>query len=393
MTTKRLTDRAVRAAKPGKHHDGGGHGLMLVVGGSGRRSWVQRVKIRGRKHPRELGLGSYPLVSLAAAREKARENTAMAREGRDPKAEREREQASELTLEQAARIVHALGVSGWSAGHAHDWITALELHVFPGLGARPVGEIDAAAVAGALAKVWVEKPVTARRVAMALSQTFPMGDRAWAPPRRPDARGAGAAPPREDAARPDAHGALRQGAGCARASPCVLRPLRDEVGLRVHGAHRRAARRGARRDVVGDRLRAEAVVDSGRAHEERARALGASERARHGDSRRGARLAPRPVQRSGRGGVPRRRRRPDLLDGVGAAPPTSARRCGGARLPIELSGRGPPSARTRRARSARWRSRTRSRGWRAATSAARWWRSGRRSWSGGRITCRAPVPR
>ena len=172
MTTKRLTDRAVRAAKPGKHHDGGGHGLMLVVGGSGTRSWVQRVKIRGRKHPRELGLGSYPLVSLAAAREKARENTAMAREGRDPKAERERERASELTLEQAARTVHALGVSGWSAGHAHDWITALELHVFPGLGARPVGEIDAAAVAAVLAKVWVEKPVTARRVAMALSQTF-----------------------------------------------------------------------------------------------------------------------------------------------------------------------------------------------------------------------------
>ena len=67
--TERLTDRAVRAAKPGKYSDGGGHGLMLVIGGSGRRSWAQRMKIRGRDKPRELGPGSYPLVSLAAARE------------------------------------------------------------------------------------------------------------------------------------------------------------------------------------------------------------------------------------------------------------------------------------------------------------------------------------
>ena len=110
--TERLTDRAVRAAKPGKYSDGGGHGLMLVIGGSGRRSWAQRMKIRGRDKPRELGPGTYPLVSLAAAREKARVNAAMAREGRDPKAERERgEWSGTLSLKLSARAVEALRIT------------------------------------------------------------------------------------------------------------------------------------------------------------------------------------------------------------------------------------------------------------------------------------------
>ena len=110
--TERLTDRAVRAAKPAKYSDGGGHGLMLVIDGSGMRSWVQRMKIRGRDKPGELGPGSYPLVGLAAAREKARVIAAMAREERDPKAERERgEWSGTLSLKLSARAVEALRIA------------------------------------------------------------------------------------------------------------------------------------------------------------------------------------------------------------------------------------------------------------------------------------------
>lgn len=76
----RLTDLMVRQAGPGRHSDG--NGLQLFVRPSGARSWVQRLVIRGRR--RDLGLGSYPLVSLGEARRVALENRRMARSGQDP---------------------------------------------------------------------------------------------------------------------------------------------------------------------------------------------------------------------------------------------------------------------------------------------------------------------
>ena len=65
--THRLSAVFVRTAPPGFYCDG--HGLNLRVDPSGARRWVQRLVIRGR--PRMLGLGGYPLVSLAEARDVA----------------------------------------------------------------------------------------------------------------------------------------------------------------------------------------------------------------------------------------------------------------------------------------------------------------------------------
>jgi Arm DNA-binding domain len=73
MMERRRSSKGLSAAfvqsvqEPGKYHDGGGLGLIFRVDGTGRRFWVQRVTIRGRR--RELGLGGYPLVKLADARD------------------------------------------------------------------------------------------------------------------------------------------------------------------------------------------------------------------------------------------------------------------------------------------------------------------------------------
>jgi hypothetical protein len=53
-----------RSAKPGLHSDGGGLGLR--VSPSKAASWVYRYMLRGKA--REMGLGSYPEISLADAR-------------------------------------------------------------------------------------------------------------------------------------------------------------------------------------------------------------------------------------------------------------------------------------------------------------------------------------
>ena len=80
----RLTTRFVQTAPPGKHGDGDGTGLMLVVQPSGSRSYVQRVMIHGKQ--RDIGIGSTRWTTLAEARKAARDNQRLARRGGDPTA-------------------------------------------------------------------------------------------------------------------------------------------------------------------------------------------------------------------------------------------------------------------------------------------------------------------
>src|ERR1700677_5390140 len=60
----RLTDRAVKAAGAGRYGDG--DGLHLEVSEPGRRKWILRFQLNGAR--RDMGLGSYPAVTLAEAR-------------------------------------------------------------------------------------------------------------------------------------------------------------------------------------------------------------------------------------------------------------------------------------------------------------------------------------
>ena len=72
--------------QPGMYGDGGTLYLKVAPGGS--KSWIQRVTIDGRR--RDIGLGGYPLVTLARARELAFDNRRIARSGGDPLAAKRR---------------------------------------------------------------------------------------------------------------------------------------------------------------------------------------------------------------------------------------------------------------------------------------------------------------
>src|SRR3954467_4535127 len=93
-----LTDPTVRTAMPGRHGDDAVRGLMLVVQPGGSRSWLLRYQLNCRR--RDMGLGPYPEIGLARAREKALEARRLVKEGRDPLAERGR--APALTFKAAA---------------------------------------------------------------------------------------------------------------------------------------------------------------------------------------------------------------------------------------------------------------------------------------------------
>ena len=99
--THRVSAAFVRTAEPGFYCDG--HGLNVRVDPSGARQWVQRLVIRGR--PRMLGLGGYPLVSRAEARNVAFANRQRARTGGDPRAEKRHGQGVPTVEEVAAAVL------------------------------------------------------------------------------------------------------------------------------------------------------------------------------------------------------------------------------------------------------------------------------------------------
>ena len=81
VPTGRLTTAAaVALSKPGRYSDG--DTLYLQIANSGSKSWIQRISIQGRR--RDIGLGGFPVVSLAKARARALANRTALAEGRDP---------------------------------------------------------------------------------------------------------------------------------------------------------------------------------------------------------------------------------------------------------------------------------------------------------------------
>lgn len=106
---KALTAVAVEQAKaaPAAKHarevpDGRMPGLYLVIYPSGKKGWAVRYRVAGK--PRKLTLEPYPVLELAAAREKARDALLLAAKGIDPAAEKQsakraaRQQGPDLDL-------------------------------------------------------------------------------------------------------------------------------------------------------------------------------------------------------------------------------------------------------------------------------------------------------
>ena len=155
---KALSAAFIRSAPPGRHADG--NGLYLYVQPSGARSWIQRLVIRGRR--RELGLGSVALVSLAEAREKARANRKLAREGGDPLAEKRRARGVPTFAEAAAKVVEQQKAGWRNPKYPRAWLSSLERFAFGRIGKMPVTEVTGADIYEVLAPIWHVKPPTAR---------------------------------------------------------------------------------------------------------------------------------------------------------------------------------------------------------------------------------------
>lgn len=154
-----------------------GDGLYLRVRPTGK-VWVYRYKQFGKEA--KLTLGHYPVVSLAAARKKARAEAEKRADGIDPRearrVEEERERVSRLnTFELTARAWHAQAKKDqeWSDGYAVKVMRHLELHIFPWIGALAMETIAPTEVVRCLHRIKERGHLeTAQRVREAVQHVF-----------------------------------------------------------------------------------------------------------------------------------------------------------------------------------------------------------------------------
>ena len=142
----------------------------MAAGGS--KSWIQRVTVNGRR--RDIGLGGWPVVNLAKARQRAFANRVAIADGRDPLAEKQRAQVPTFR-EAAERTFEALKPRWRNAKVAANWMQQLERHAFPHIGDLPVHQVDRERVLSVLVPLWTSRPEAGRRVRRNIRATL-----AWA---------------------------------------------------------------------------------------------------------------------------------------------------------------------------------------------------------------------
>jgi integrase len=168
---KELSALEVKRLKvAGWHAVGGVAGLGLEVKPTGARSWILRVMVGAKR--REIGLGAFPEVGLADARDKARAIRAEIVLGVDP-VEKRREarslliaaQTAGMTFDQCAAAYIKAHRDGWkNPKHAQQWENTLATYAGPVIGSMLVRHVETPHVLAVLEPIWREKTETASRL-------------------------------------------------------------------------------------------------------------------------------------------------------------------------------------------------------------------------------------
>ena len=185
---KPLSDLQVRRiTRVGWHAVGGVAGLLLQVrkpakeGAQTPRSWILRVKVGDQRQP--IGLGSYPQVSLATAREQAAKLVLEAKQGVNLKVKKRAQRSSLIaaaaknkTFKECAEAYMEAHSSDYSSDkHRKQWPATLEAYAYPIIGNMLVSDIVMRDVRNVLeqetvvdkdtkGKLWFVKTETAKRL-------------------------------------------------------------------------------------------------------------------------------------------------------------------------------------------------------------------------------------
>jgi len=153
----------------GMMNDGGG--LYLKVRNSSSKNWIYRYTLQGKTV--DMGLGSYPTISLAQARKDVEQWRKIKSQGLDPKHERDKERRElELKRNETKRTFEECAIqyidthrAEWTnKKHIQQWENTLNTYVYPVMGDITVDEVNVQLVMAALKPIWNIKVETATRV-------------------------------------------------------------------------------------------------------------------------------------------------------------------------------------------------------------------------------------
>ena len=164
----KLTDTKIRNATKGKYSDGGGLMLRIAI----NKQWIFRFTMHAKR--KEMGIGSYPNVSLAEARKLATTYRKVVAEEINPILQRDKERLEAAQAKPTLAVITAEAFEAHKRtlvgdGKAGNWMSPLRLHIFPALGAMPVEDINQRDIQRALKPVWLKMPDTARKAIARLS--------------------------------------------------------------------------------------------------------------------------------------------------------------------------------------------------------------------------------
>jgi integrase len=152
------------------HSVGGVSGLLLQVTPTGAKSWILRTTVGTKR--RNIGLGPFPEVSLASARDKASTSKEMIVNGLDPVEEKNAikralitSQLSQITFDIAARDYIKMKAKEFrNPRQEQQWTNSLATYASPHIGSMPVSEIELSHIKSVLDPIWETKTDTATRV-------------------------------------------------------------------------------------------------------------------------------------------------------------------------------------------------------------------------------------
>jgi integrase len=167
-TNKLTALKVAKLTKPGLYGDGGG--LYLQVSQWGTKSWIARYMLDGRS--RKMGLGPLDVVSLATARDKAREARRQRYDGIDPidarrtvRMERRAQAATIMTFNECAEAYIKAHEMTWrNEKHRAQWKSTLKTYAYPVIGELNVSAITTPHVLKIIEPIWYAKTETAKRV-------------------------------------------------------------------------------------------------------------------------------------------------------------------------------------------------------------------------------------
>ncbi|PQA80202.1 integrase [Limnohabitans sp. TS-CS-82] len=164
--------------KPQRYSIPGERGMLLWVRPDLKKYWVLRFSLHGRRY--DYSMGSFPTVTLAAAKEKALKARAMIMDGVNPI-----EARTQASKEAKRKVQHSItfrrfsdeyieSISPeWSGPRQYErWVNSIATYALPTIGHMTLEEITTDDIVEILTPIWITKNETASKLRARLQRIF-----------------------------------------------------------------------------------------------------------------------------------------------------------------------------------------------------------------------------